>query len=156
MASVSLGGQIVSSTRIRERIAAGELEAATQMLGRSYSISGTVMRGDQIGRKLGFPTANIDVQGLVLPPHGVYAVLAETPDGSLPGVVNLGVRPTLNKPEPELRLELHLLDFDGDLYDRTVEITFVQFLRPEQRFASLDELKAQIARDIAAAGAVLQ
>jgi riboflavin kinase/FMN adenylyltransferase len=153
MASVSLGGQIVSSTRIRERIAAGELETASQMLGRTYSISGRVIRGDQIGRKLGFPTANIDVRGLVTPPHGVYAVLAQARGATMQGVVNIGLRPTINKPEPELRLEVHLLNFDGDLYDTEIEITFLDFLRPEQRFENLDQLKEQIARDISAARA---
>ena len=154
MASVSLGGQIVSSTRIRERIAEGELETASQMLGRAYSISGPVIRGDQIGRKLGFPTANIDVQGLITPPHGVYAVLAQVRGATLQGVVNIGIRPTINKPEPELRLELHLLNFEGDLYDADVEITFLDFLRPEQRFDSLNDLKEQISRDISAAHAL--
>jgi riboflavin kinase/FMN adenylyltransferase len=149
--AVSLGGRVISSTRIRERIATGDLDAARQMLGRAYSIYGKVIQGDQLGRKIGFPTANIDIAGVLTPPNGVYAVLGKTELGEFQGVVNIGVRPTVAQANPELRFELHLLDFAGDLYNTFVEVVFLQFIRPEQRFSAVDELKDQIAKDIAAA-----
>ncbi len=151
LAAVSLGGQIVSSTRIRERIVAGDLDGAGQMLGRSYSISGSVIRGDQLGRKLGVPTANLDISGLVLPPSGVYAVQAGIDGEFHPAVANLGTRPTVNHDASDLRFEVHLLDFDCELYDKEMEVCFTQFLRPEMRFSGLEELKARIAADIEAA-----
>jgi riboflavin kinase / FMN adenylyltransferase len=150
LAAVSLAGQIVSSTRIRERIAAGQLDAASQMLGRTYSISAKVLEGDKLGRQLGAPTANLDIRGLVTPPTGVYAVQAFVGEEIFPAVANLGTRPTVDKGD-ELRLEVHLLDAERNLYGQTLEICFVDFLRPEQRFSSLDHLKAQIARDLEAA-----
>ena len=155
LAAVALDGQTVSSTRIREAIRSGQLDAASQMLGRSYSISGAVLRGDQLGRKLGFPTANLDPTGLQLPPGGVYAALAEIAGKSWPAAVNIGRRPTLNHPVPELRVEAHLLNFSGDVYGQEMELTFVQKLRDEARFSSLDALKEQIAQDAAAAAAIL-
>jgi len=152
MAAVSLDGQVVSSTRIREAIQSGNLDAASQMLGRPYSLSGKVIKGDQLGHKLGFPTANLDVSGLALPPKGVYAAHVQIISRSEPrpprAVVNIGYRPTLNDPHPQLRVEAHLLDFEGDLYDQELELTFVEKLRDEKKFASLDELRAQIVRDI--------
>src|SRR5207248_2553558 len=116
LAAVSLDGKAVSSTRIREAIAAGDLDLASQMLGRSYSLAGTVIRGDQLGHKLGFPTANIEVEGLVLPPPGVYAAHAQAAGESYRSAVNIGTRPTLNDPAPRIHVEAHLLDFKGDLY----------------------------------------
>ena len=148
MAAVSLDGRTVSSTRIRETIRAGNLDAASQMLGRGYSIAGRVMEGDKLGHKLGFPTANIDPTGLALPPSGVYAIHAIARGKTYCAVLNIGTRPTLNNPNPSLRVEAHLLDFTGDLYGEELEIVFAEKLREEQKFPSLDELKAQIARDI--------
>ena len=148
LAAVSLDGQVVSSTRIREAIRSGQLDAASQMLGRAYSLSGLVIRGDQLGRELGFPTANLDPTGLVLPPPGVYAVHARVRDRSHRGVLNIGFRPTLHPPQPQIRVEAHLLDFNGDLYEQDLEIIFVGKLRDERPFPSLPELQAQIARDI--------
>ncbi len=174
LAAVSLDGEVVSSTRIREAIRAGQLDSASQMLGRAYSIAGTVIRGDGLGRQLGFPTANIDATGLVLPPTGVYAVHLQVrpasshltgegagvrgetgPAGASSsrtyrGALNIGFRPTLASPTPQLQVEAHLLDFTGDLYGQELEITFVVKIRDEQKFASLDALKNQIALDIAA------
>lgn len=155
LAAVSLGGHVVSSTRIRERISAGALDAASQMLGRTYSISGTVLRGDQLGRTIGVPTANVAIAGLILPPHGVYAVHASVDGRIFPAVANLGTRPTI-KSTAELRFEIHLLEFEGDLYDREIEITFVDFIRAEERFSSLDALKARISMDIEAAKKILR
>ena len=151
LSAIALDGQVVSSTRIREAIRAGELDAASQMLGRAYSLAGSVVRGDQVGSKLGFPTANIDTTGLVIPPNGVYAVHAHIQGKSYRAVLNIGFRPTLAKPIPQLRVEAHLLDFNGDLCGREMEISFMEKLREEQKFPSFDALKAQIARDIEAA-----
>jgi riboflavin kinase/FMN adenylyltransferase len=151
LAAVSLDDQIVSSTRIRETIRAGNLDAASQMLGRPYAISGPVGEGDRIGQKLGFPTANLDVAGLALPPNGVYAGLARLGKTSHRAALNIGFRPTIAVGAPQLRVEAHLLDFSGNLYGQELEITFVAKLRDEKKFASLDELKAQIARDISEA-----
>jgi len=151
LAAVALDGRAVSSTRIRERIAAGELEAASQMLGRAYSLSGTVVRGDGLGHRLGFPTANVEVTGLALPPHGVYAIRALTQGKSWRAVLNLGVRPTLANPHPLLRVEAHLIGFQGDLYGQELELVFAQKLRDERKFGSLDELREQIERDVRAA-----
>lgn len=148
MAAVSLDGKAVSSTRIRDAIRAGELDLASQMLGRAYSISARVVEGDKLGRQLGFPTANLDATGLALPPKGVYAVHAIVRGHAQPAVLNIGTRPTLQNPNPPLRVEAHLLDFTGELYEEDLEIVFVQKLRDEKKFSSLDELKAQIGRDI--------
>jgi riboflavin kinase / FMN adenylyltransferase len=148
MAAVSLDGKAVSSTRIREAIRAGSLDAASQMLGRAYSVAGKVVRGDELGRQLGFPTANLDAAGLVLPPTGVYAVHAELGGNSYRAVLNLGYRPTLGNPEPQLQVEAHLLDFEGDLYGKELEIVFVEKLREERKFGSLEELRGQIERDV--------
>ena len=148
LAALALDGQVVSSTRIREAVRAGQLDAASQMLGRSYSLAGSVIKGAQVGRKLGFPTANLDVSGLVLPPNGVYAAHAHVGGKLLRAALNIGVRPTLVASPPSLHVEAHLLDFDGDLYGQELEITFVEKLRDEQKFSSLDALKAQIVCDV--------
>jgi riboflavin kinase/FMN adenylyltransferase len=148
LAAVSLDGRAVSSTRIREAIRAGDLDRASQMLGRAYSLTGTVVRGDGLGHQLGFPTANLDVTGLALPPHGVYAVRAETGGKTYRAVLNIGLRPTLQNPNPQLRAETHLIDFAGQLYGQTLEVAFVDKLRAEAKFPSLAELRQQIARDI--------
>jgi riboflavin kinase / FMN adenylyltransferase len=148
LAAVSLDRSPVSSTRIREAVRAGRLEAASQMLGRAYSFSGPVVHGDALGQQLGFPTANLDTAGLVLPPAGVYAVHAETGGVSHRAVLNIGHRPTLQDPQPQLRVEAHLIDFQGDLYGRELEVMVVEKLRDERRFPSLAELRQQIARDI--------
>ncbi|MEI8039790.1 MAG: bifunctional riboflavin kinase/FAD synthetase [Verrucomicrobiota bacterium] len=148
LAAVSLDGKAVSSTRIREAIRSGDLDAASQMLGRAYSVCGTVVRGDGLGRKLGFPTANLDATGLALPPNGVYAVHAETGGRRYLSVLNIGHRPTLESPAPQLRVEAHLVDFAGDLYGSELEVSFCERLRPERKFESLGELREQIARDI--------
>jgi len=151
LAAVSLAGRVVSSTRIRETIRAGDVDAASQMLGRAYSLSGKIVRGDQLGRKLGFPTANLDVTGLVLPPNGVYTVQARVRGQTLRGVVNIGSRPTLQSAVPQVRVEAHLLDFQDDVYGEEMEITFRRKLRDEKQFPSLAALQGQITRDIAEA-----
>lgn len=151
LASIALNGETVSSTRIREAVRDGDFDAAGQMLGRPYSLAGEVVRGDARGRELGFPTANLDVTGLRLPPHGVYAAHAGVAGRTHRAAVNIGVRPTLASPAPRVMVEVHLLDFTGDLYGQEMELTFVEKLRDEQRFGSLDELKQQIALDTARA-----
>jgi riboflavin kinase / FMN adenylyltransferase len=148
LAAVALDGKIVSSTRIREAILRGHLDAVSQMLGRPYSIAGKVARGDGLGRQLGFPTANLDTTGLALPPHGVYAVHAKLAGKSYRAVLNIGVRPTLQNPHPEVRVEAHLLDFEADLYGKEIELVLADKLRAEKKFASLQELRNQIAQDI--------
>jgi riboflavin kinase/FMN adenylyltransferase len=148
LAAVALDGRAVSSTRIREAIRAGDLDRVSQMLGRAYSLAGPVVRGDGLGHQLGFPTANLDATGLALPPHGVYAVHAETGGKTYRAVLNIGLRPTLQNPNPQLRVEAHLIDFAGELYGQELELAFVDKLRSEAKFPSLAELRAQIARDI--------
>jgi riboflavin kinase / FMN adenylyltransferase len=150
-AAVALDGKAVSSTRIRQAISTGNLDAASQMLGRAYSLVGPVVTGDQVGRKLGFPTANLDVVGLVLPPSGVYVAQAKTSGTLHRAVVNIGSRPTLQSPQPQLRVEAHLLEFSGDLYGKTLKLIFVEKLRDEKKFPSLEDLRDQIARDISKA-----
>ena len=147
LAAVSLDGQVVSSTRIRETVRSGQLDFASQMLGRGYALAGVVIRGAQLGRKLGFPTANLDVRGLVLPPNGVYAVHARVGEKLFRAALNIGLRPTVGAALAQ-QVEAHLLDFDGDLLGQELEITFVEKLREEQKFPSLEALQAQIARDI--------
>ena len=153
--SLTLGGEIISSTVVRKEIAAGDLKKAEQMLGRPFSILGTVVPGDALGRTIGFPTANLNRHNEVLPPHGVYAVRARIAGQLRPGLVNIGLRPTVKKGAHEPVTELHVLDFSGDLYGTDIEVFFVARLREEQKFASLDELRAQIQRDEQAARRLL-
>jgi riboflavin kinase/FMN adenylyltransferase len=151
LAAVALDGRVISSTRIREVIRAGQFDAASEMLGRAYSLCGTVQKGDQLGRRLGYPTANLEVSGLALPPDGVYAVHAHVAGKSHRAVLNLGIRPTVERTAPPTRVEAHLLDFNGDLYGQELEVNFVARLRDERKFPDLAALKKQIAADIAAA-----
>jgi riboflavin kinase/FMN adenylyltransferase len=151
LSAVALDGETVSSTRIREAIRDGNLDDASQMLGRPYAISGSVATGDKLGRQLGFPTANLDATGLVLPPNGVYAALTKHDNKLYRVALNIGVRPTVAA-GPQLRVEAHLLDFKGDLYGAELEIEIGEKLRDEKKFASAEELREQIARDIAAVG----
>ena len=132
----------VSSTRVRNALAAGQLEVAKHLLGRPYSISGKVIHGAQLGRKLGFPTANVHMRHERPALTGVYTVKLD----GLNGVANLGVRPTISG-VPKLLLEVHLFDFDGDLYDKHVHVEFFHKIRDEMKFDGLDALRAQIAKD---------
>lgn len=155
LAAVALGGTIISSTRVREAIRAGDFDLAGQMLGREYTLAGPVMHGDELGRQIGFPTANLDVAGLALPPGGVYVVEASVDAHPHAGVANIGTRPTLRDPAPQTRVEVHLLDCSGDFYGRELSVTFAQKLRDEHKFPTIEALRAQIERDIAAARRVL-
>ena len=140
----------VSSTRIREALARGDLEQARHLLGRPYRICGRVAHGDKRGRTIGFPTANIHLHRRVSPVTGVYAVWVRgVSDDALPAVANVGKRPTVGGVDS--RLEVHLFDFDGDLYGAHLQVEFWLKLRDEQRFESFNALKEQIARDAAAA-----
>ncbi len=151
LAAVSLDGERVSSTRIRDAIRQGNLDSASQMLGRSYSLVGKIIEGDKVGRQLGFPTANLAVTGLVLPPNGVYAAQAEIAGQIHRAAVNIGVRPTMQNSTPRLHVEAHLLGFSGELYGQEMELAFIEKLRDEKQFPSPEALKEQIAKDIAAA-----
>jgi riboflavin kinase/FMN adenylyltransferase len=146
---VDLDGQPVSSTRIRNAVRAGDFGVAGQMLGRSYGLCGPVIEGRQLGRKLGFPTANIAVTGIVVPPAGVYAARARVGATWHRAAVNIGHRPTLQPGDPEIHVEAHLLDFDGDIVGQDLELTFLKKLREEKKFPSTEALRAQIALDIA-------
>lgn len=142
--------QVVSSTLIREAITRGDFTTAASLLGRGYSVFGTVVEGRKLGRQLGFPTANVEVENEQLPPLGVYAVEARMDAQWLPAVANLGRRPTVAV-DAEPSLEVHFLDWSGDLYGKDLEVRFTRLLRNEMKFSGLDELKAQIARDVGAA-----
>jgi len=144
---VSVDGEAASSTAIRAAVQAGDLAAAARLLGRPFSIFSTVIDGRKLARTLGFPTANLRPESEQLPPNGVYAVRAAVKGVEYPGVANIGVRPTVTNGEAELLLETHLFDFSGEMYGEDMEVFFLEFLRPEQKFPSLDALKAQIALD---------
>ncbi len=150
-----VNGERVSSTRIRAALKGGEFELVESLLGRHYSISGRVVHGDQIGRTIGVPTANVLLQRAVSPLDGVFAVevvIASTTDANteiVSGVANVGIRPTVGG--TQMRLEAHLLDFDNAIYGRRVIVTFRQKIRSEEKFEGLDALKTQITRDIDAA-----
>jgi riboflavin kinase/FMN adenylyltransferase len=154
--AVQIDGEVASSTLIRSAIEAGDLARAARFLGREYAILGTVVRGDQLGRRLGFPTANLAAHNEQFPPNGVYAVDVQRNGTRLRGVANIGVRPTIANASGERLLEVHLFDFDSDLCGEDLEVTFRRFLRLERKFESLEELKAQIAADVEAARRVLQ
>jgi riboflavin kinase/FMN adenylyltransferase len=149
--AVRADGEIVSSTLIRAAIEAGELTRAAQLLGRDYSVLGTVVKGDGIGRQLGFPTANLSTHNEQFPPNGVYAVEARIGERKLPGVVNIGVRPTISHASGERLLELHLLGFHEEIYGTDIEVFFRRFLRAEKKFDSLETLRTQITADAAQA-----
>ncbi len=150
----------VSSTRIRNAIKQGELDGASRLLGRRPGAFGEVIHGNHRGHGLGFPTANLRPQHQALPPPGVYAVEILHEGEQYQGVANLGTCPTFDASDPgsgqsPLSLEVHFLDFDVEIYGATLEITFVERLRPEQRFESAQQLQEQIAADILAARQVL-
>ncbi len=151
---VMFEGDRISSTRIRQALRDGNLAAARAMLLRDHSVVGKVIRGDGLGRQLGFPTANLDPGEAQLPQDGVWAVRADIGDGILrPAVANLGFRPTIGSATH--RFETHLIDFQGDLYDREIEVGFLARLRGEQRFESAGALARQVGKDIAAAAEIL-
>ena len=149
MRTVERDGQRVSSSAVRKALAEGDIEHAERLLGRAFVIAGRVMDGKKIGRTLGFPTANIQVKRKRLPLSGVFAVTVSGLGGkSLPGAANVGVRPTVGEGLKPV-LEVHLLDFDQDIYGRHVDVNFLHKMREEAKFESLDALRSQIDRDVA-------
>ena len=150
---VTVGGVVASSSRIREYILEGRVGAARALLGRPFDLDGVVVKGDGRGRSIGFPTANVDTHGELLPASGVYAVRVRTPHGWHGGAANIGTKPTFGG--SAVTVEVHLLDWSGDLYGQEVRVEFLERLRAERRFASVSELTAQIHRDVEEARVVL-
>ncbi|HXX41188.1 MAG TPA: bifunctional riboflavin kinase/FAD synthetase [Chthoniobacterales bacterium] len=145
---VSAKRTVVSSTAIRQAIERGDFATAAEMLGRDYTILGTVICGDKLGKKFGFPTANLSAHNEQFPPNGVYVAEALL-DGQLHrGVVNLGVRPTVSSEKSERVLEIHLLDFNREIYGEQLEVRFIRYLRPEEKFENVTALVEQIRRDV--------
>jgi len=144
--AVMLDGEVVSSSRIRAALKAGDCETATRLLTRPFAIRGVVQHGDKVGRTIGFPTANLPLGNYLRPHYGIYAVSAQLADGTrLHGAANLGIRPSFDPPK-EL-LEPHFFDWSGDLYGQEIEVAFHHFLRPEAKFDSLDALTRQMLVD---------
>lgn len=149
----TVDGVVVSSSVIRRALRAGDVKQATKLLGRPYAVRGRVVRGKGRGRQLGVPTANLKPERELIVATGVYAVRASWPSGEAGAVVNVGVRPTFG--EGEYWVEAYLLDFSGDLYGQPLSLAFLERIRPEQRFPSIEALKAQVARDIDTAAHLL-
>ncbi len=149
---VVLDGEVVSSTRVRRAVAHGRVEAAWKLLGQPLFVDGSVFRGERLGRKLGFPTLNIEVENELFPAHGVYVTVVHIPSfgRNFPSVTNIGVRPTVYE-NYRTTVEAHLLDFTADVYRETVRLFFLARLREEKVFASTMQLVAQIRRDVEAA-----
>lgn len=148
------GGDIVSSSRIRDALKQGDCQAAARLLTRPFSVAGIVQHGDKNGRLLGYPTANIDMGHYLRPLYGIYAVRGRLPDGRIvDGAANLGIRPSFDPPR-EL-LEAYFFDFGEDLYDQSIEVEFHAFIRAEAKFDDMAALSAQMARDCDSARALL-
>jgi riboflavin kinase / FMN adenylyltransferase len=152
---IAADGAKISSSAIREALRAGEPEQATHLLGRPFAIEGLVQKGQQLGRKLGIPTANVPLGEYVVPRLGVYATRTRLKDGRhLPGVANIGENPTTGVVEP--RLEVFIFDFDEDIYGETIETELIAFIRPEEKFAGgIDEMLQVIRGDVAKAREIL-
>ncbi|HZR77865.1 MAG TPA: bifunctional riboflavin kinase/FAD synthetase [Chthoniobacterales bacterium] len=151
---VRIGENVVSSTAIRQAIETGDFEKASAMLGRDYTILGTVIRGDSLGKKIGFPTANLSAHSEQFPPNGVYAAETKIDNQSYRGVINLGVRPTIGGNKSDRVLEVHVFDFNRDIYGKDIEVRFLKFLRPEKKFANIEALVGQIRHDCEEARAI--
>lgn len=148
--AVEYGGSTVSSSRIRELLLSGDIASANSLLGSSYFISAEVTDGNHIGRTIDFPTINQDfAEGQLVPRYGVYRTFTNVGGRVLPSVTNIGVKPTVEGVRRPLA-ETHIIGYSGDLYGKNVDVSFESFIRPETKFGSLDELKAQISADIAA------
>jgi riboflavin kinase/FMN adenylyltransferase len=147
--TVEVAGERASSTAVRQALAAGELDHAARLLGRPYSISGRVVHGDKLGRDIGFPTANIQLKHNRPPLLGIFAVEVYGLNGEpLPGAASLGKRPTVKNPDAVPVLEVHLFDFNAEIYGRRVRVDFLHKLRDEEKYPDLDSLVAQIRRDV--------
>lgn len=138
----------ISSSAIRKALLNGDIDSASSMLGRNYTLSGTVVAGNRLGRTIGFPTANLlPHPGLTIPANGVYAAMAQLPDSSsLPAIVNIGTRPTVRRGDRRT-IEAHIIGFDGDLYGHPISLTFFKRLRDEMKFNSIEALRNQIEKD---------
>ena len=147
----------VSSSELRKALSIGDLNLAKDLLGRHYSISGKVIYGEQRGRLIGFPTANLSIpEEMLLPRDGVYACWYYRPDGSRHmAAVNIGVRPTFQTNDSKSILEAHLIGFDGDLYGESGQIEFVDYLREERQFDGVDAIAAQLKSDVEASQSIL-
>jgi riboflavin kinase / FMN adenylyltransferase len=145
---VTVNGELVSSTTIRRAVEAGDLQKAAAMLGRDYTILGTVVHGDDLGKKIGFPTANLSAHNEQFPPNGVYVAEAKLDGVAYPGVINLGYRPTVSSSKSDRVLEIHLLDFKREIYGKDLEVRFLRYLRPEKKFENVDALVRQIKADV--------
>ena len=145
---VKVNGAVVSSTAIRQAVEKGDFATAAVMLGREYTILGTVKAGEKLGKKLGYPTANLSANSEQFPPNGVYLAEAWIQGVLYHGVVNLGYRPTVSGERSERVLEIYLLDFNRDIYGENVEVRFVRYLRPERKFDNLEALVRQIDADV--------
>lgn len=144
---VQVDDQTVSSTRVRQLLEQGDVEQAARLLERPYSVAGRVVHGKELGRKLGFPTANVSIpKGKALPDFGIYVARVKIRQGVYPAVVSLGYHPTV--PEGDITLEAHLLNWSGDLYGQRMRVKFLKRIRPEVKFDSVDALKEQIASDV--------
>jgi riboflavin kinase/FMN adenylyltransferase len=150
---VTIDGVVVSSSKVREYVLEGRVEAAAKLLGRCFDLDGSVVPGLGRGRTIGFPTANLDTANELRPAAGVYAVRVLSPEGTWGGACNIGVKPTFGG--GEVTIEVHLFDFSGDLYGKRLRVQFLERLRAERRFASVTELTGQITRDIDAARAAV-
>lgn len=148
---IRVEGEVVSSTLIRDAVAVGDLDRVQRLLGREYSLLGVAVKGRQLARSLGFPTANVALEAEVLPPYGVYAVQAFVEGMWRPGVANLGLRPTVETGETAPLLEVHVFDWAGDLYGQEMEVRLQTFLRPERKFDGIEALTQQIRADVALA-----
>ncbi|MFP3899116.1 MAG: bifunctional riboflavin kinase/FAD synthetase [Dehalococcoidia bacterium] len=149
-----IDGQVVSSTLIRQALVEGDMAKVARLLGRRFHLKGRVVTSDKRGRLLGFPTANLHLlPQQALPGNGIYATIAHVNGRSFPSATNVGIRPTFG--EGERRVETHLLDYKGDLYNKEVRVEFVQRIRDEQRFPSSQELRAQIEKDLREARVIL-
>jgi riboflavin kinase/FMN adenylyltransferase len=144
----------ISSTNIREALRDGRPDVAAALLGHPWTVEGRVEHGDQRGRTIGFPTANVSLEGYLEPALGVYAVRVELGGQTYGGVANFGRRPTFDK--KDVLLEVHIFDFKGDAYGQPIVVSFISFIRPEMKFAGLDALKAQIAKDSETARGLLR
>ncbi|MDC1142479.1 bifunctional riboflavin kinase/FAD synthetase [Planctomycetota bacterium] len=147
---IEVSGQAMSSSAIRKHVQNGDFLWARKMLGRPYSIIGPVIHGNQRGRTIGFPTANIALKKMAFPPLGVYGVRVRLDTGNYLGAANIGTRPTVDPDRVEPLLEVHVIDFEGDLYGQEIEIEFLFYVRGEQKFNGIDELTFQLQADIKA------
>jgi riboflavin kinase / FMN adenylyltransferase len=145
---VKVNSAVVSSTAVRQAVEKGDFATAAVMLGREYTILGTVKAGEKLGKKLGYPTANLSAHSEQFPPNGVYLAEAWIQGVLYHGVVNLGYRPTVSDERSERVLEIYLLDFNRDIYGENVEVRFVRYLRPERKFDNLEALVRQIDADV--------